>query len=166
MKLSKNRWMALVIAAIVAADWATKALVQQRFPSRGDQVTLIDGLLTFQHSINHGISWGMFNDSAPNPWRLPLLILLTLIGIGATISIVRQSRDRWIHVAGALVLGGALGNLGDRVLNGGVTDFIHVHFFPYIFNVADIFISIGGVLLVARMLLDARRGDGSAPTHA
>jgi len=165
MKLSKNRWMAVVIALIVAADWWTKALVQRRFPAQGDQWTPIDGWLTFQHSINHGISWGMMNGDQ-GPWRLPLLIVLTLVGIGAMFSIVRQSRDQWIHVAGALVLGGALGNFGDRLLDGGVTDFIYVHFFPYVFNVADIFISIGGVLLVARMLLDSRDRDESTPTHA
>lgn len=164
MKLSRNRWMAVVIALIVAADWATKALVQQRIPFR-DQRTIVEGWLSFTHSFNQGISWGFFSD-AHGPWRLPLLIVLGLVGIGATASIILQSRDRWIHVAGALVLGGALGNLGDRVLDGGVTDFIYVHFFPYIFNVADIAISIGGVLLVARMLLDARRGGESAPTHA
>ena len=45
-----------------------------------------------------------------------------------------------------------------------MTDFIYVHFFPYIFNVADIAITIGGVILAARMLLD-RPGD-EAPTHA
>jgi signal peptidase II len=165
MKLSKNRWMALVIAAIVAADWATKALIQQRI-SVQDRRTIVEGWLSFTHSINQGVSWGGLSDTH-TVWRLPLIIVLTLVGIGATFSIVRQSRDRWIHVAGALVLGGALGNFGDRLLHGGVTDFIYVHFFPYIFNVADIFISIGGVLLVARMLLDARRGgESSAPTHA
>ncbi|HEU4884372.1 MAG TPA: signal peptidase II [Longimicrobium sp.] len=163
MKLSRNRWMALVIALIVAADWASKALVQQRIRT---ELTIVDGWLSFRHSFNEGISWGLFNNGGEHPWRMPLLVVLTLVGIGATASIIRQSRDRWIHVAGALVLGGALGNLGDRVLDGGVTDFIYVHFFPYIFNVADIFISIGGVLLVARMLLDARRGDASTPTHA
>jgi signal peptidase II len=163
--LSRNRWMAVVITLIVAADWLTKALVQRRFPAPGDEWTLIDGWVTFQHSINHGISWGLMNGDH-GAWRLPLLVVLTLVGIGATISIIRQSRDRWIHVAGALVLGGALGNLGDRLLDGGVTDFIYVHFFPYIFNVADIFISIGGVLLVARMLLDSRGRDGSTPTPA
>ncbi len=164
MKLSRNRRLAVVIAGIVAADWMTKAVVQQRLPLR-DRHTIVDGWLSFQHNINQGISWGFFSQ-AHSPWRLPLLIVLGLVGIGATASIILQSRDRWIHVAGALVLGGAVGNLGDRVLDGGVTDFIYVHFFPYIFNVADIAISIGGVLLVARMLMDARRGDGSAPTHA
>lgn len=165
MKLSRNRWMAITIALIVAADWLTKALVQRGIPSLGERRTVVDGLLSFQHNFNEGISWGMFSE-ADSPWRLPLLIVLTLMGIGVTVMIVRESRDRWIHVAGALVLGGALGNLGDRLLDGGVTDFIFVHFFPYVFNVADIAISIGGVLLAGRMLLDTRAGDESTPTHA
>ncbi|HLM67651.1 MAG TPA: signal peptidase II [Longimicrobium sp.] len=163
MKLSRNRRLALVIAGIVAADWLTKAAVQQRLPLR-DRRTIVEGWLSFQHNINPGIAWGWFRDM-PGGVRMPLLALLTLVGIGATISIMRQSRDRWIHVAGALVLGGAVGNLGDRLVDGGVTDFIYVHFFPYIFNVADIAITIGGVLLVLRMLLD-RGGDDPAPTHA
>ena len=163
MKLSRNRWLALVIAGIVAADWITKAAVQQRLPL-SDRRTIVEGWLSFQHNINPGIAWGWFRDM-PGALRMPLLALLTLVGIAATVSIMRQSKDRWIHVAGAFVLGGALGNLGDRLLNGGVTDFIFVHFFPYIFNVADIAITIGGVLLVLRMLLD-RGGNEPAPTHA
>lgn len=163
MKLSRNRLLALVIAVIVAADWMTKAVVQQRLPLR-DRHTIVDGWLSFQHNINTGIAWGWFRD-LPSLVRMPLLALLTLVGIGATISIMRQTKDRWIHAAGALVLGGAVGNLGDRLMDGGVTDFIYVHFFPYIFNVADIAITVGGVLLVLRMLFD-RPGDEPAPTHA
>lgn len=164
MKLSRSRWLAVVIAGIVAADWLTKAAVQQRLPLR-DRRTVVEGWLSFQHNINPGIAWGWFRD-LPELLRMPLLALLTLVGIGATVSIMRQSRDRWIHVAGALVLGGALGNLGDRLVDGGVTDFIFVHFFPYIFNVADIAITVGGVLLVLRMVLDTRRGGDPTPTHA
>lgn len=162
-KLSRNRRLALVIAVIVAADWVTKAAVQQRLPLR-DRRTVVEGWLSFQHNINPGIAWGWFRD-LPDVVRMPLLAVLTLVGIAATVSIMRQSKDRWTHVAGAFVLGGALGNLGDRLVDGGVTDFIFVHFFPYIFNVADIAITIGGVLLVLRMLFD-RRGAEPAPTRA
>lgn len=165
MKLSRSRWMAVVIALIIAADWLTKALVQARIPELGGRRTIVDGWLTFQHNFNTGIAWGWLQD-LPGAWRTPLLVVLALVGLGATVSIIRSSRDRWIHAAGALVLGGALGNLGDRLLNGGVTDFIYVHFFPYIFNVADIAISVGGVLLAARMLLDAGGRDEQTPTHA
>ena len=163
MKLSRNRRLAVGIAAIVAADWITKAAVQQRLPL-SDRRTIVEGWLSFQHNINPGIAWGWFRDM-PGLLRMPLLALLTLVGIGATLGIMRQSKDRWIHVAGGLVLGGAGGNLGDRLMDGGVTDFIYVHFFPYIFNVADIAITIGGVLLVLRMLLD-RDGNTAAPRHA
>lgn len=163
MKLSRNRWLAVAIAGIIAADWLTKAAVQRRLPL-SDRRTIVEGWLSFQHNINTGIAWGWLRD-LPGGFRMPLLALLTLAGIGATISIMRTTRDGWIHAAGALVLGGALGNLGDRLVDGGVTDFIFVHFFPYIFNVADIAITIGGVLLVLRMFLD-RGADDAAPTHA
>jgi signal peptidase II len=164
MKLSRNRWLAIVIAVVVAADWASKAAIQKGLPL-ADRRTVVEGWLSFQHNVNRGVAWGWLRD-LPELLRMPLLVVLALVGIGATISIMRQSKDRWIHLAGALVLGGALGNLSDRLVNGGVTDFIFVHFFPYIFNVADIAVSIGGVLLVLRMMLDARGGDEPAPTHA
>ena len=163
MKLSRSRWLAILIAGIVGADWTTKFLIRNAIP-HGARHTLLDGWLSFQHNINTGIAWGWLRDIPAN-LRMPLLAMLTLVGIGATVSIVRQSKDRWIHLAGALVLGGALGNLGDRLVDGGVTDFILVHFFPYVFNVADIAISIGGVLLVLRMMLDRGPAD-AAPAHA
>jgi len=163
MKLSRSRWLAIVIAVTVAADWLTKAAVQQRLPLRGRR-TVVEGWLSFQHNWNPGIAWGWLTD-LPSAWRIPILTVLTLAALAATVSIMRGTRDRWVHVAGALVLGGALGNLGDRLMDGGVTDFIFVHFFPYIFNVADIAISIGGVLLAARMLFEPR-GTESAATHA
>lgn len=161
--LSRKRWLALVIALVVVADWTTKFLVRNALP-RGTRRTLLEGWLSFQHNVNTGIAWGWLKD-LPEGLRMPLLGVLALVGIGATVSIIGQSRDRWTRVAGALVLGGAVGNLGDRLMQGGVTDFILVHFFPYVFNVADIAISIGGVLLVLRMMLDRRPADAT-PTHA
>jgi signal peptidase II len=163
MKLSTNRRLAVLIILVVIADWTTKFLIRNEIP-RGARRTLVDGWFSLQNNFNEGIAFSWLKN-LPDVWRMPLLVALTLVGIAATLGIMRQSRDRWIHVAGALVLGGALGNLGDRVVDGGVTDFIFVHFFPYIFNVADIAISIGGALLVLRMLLDVR-GDDPAPTHA
>jgi signal peptidase II len=163
IKLNR-RWLAAVIAVTVAADWITKAAVQRQLPL-GDRRTILDGLLSFQHNFNPGIAWGWMTNLPAN-LRVPILGLLTLVAMAATVSIMRGTKDRWVHVAGALVLGGAVGNLGDRLMDGGVTDFIFVHFFPYIFNVADIAISIGGVLLAARMLFEPRERGGSAPTHA
>jgi signal peptidase II len=164
MMLSRKRWLALLIACVVAADWASKFMIHNRIPLRARR-DVVDGWLSFQHNFNQGIAFSWFK-GLPDAWRTPLLVVLTLVGISATLMVMRQSRDRWIHVAGALVLGGAIGNLGDRLVDGGVTDFIFVHFFPYIFNVADIAISIGGVLLALRMLMDSGDGRDAAPTHA
>jgi signal peptidase II len=151
----KKRALAVVIVLTVAADWATKLWVRGQVPLATRQ-TVVDGWLSFQHHFNEGIAFSWLG-GLPDAWRLPLLAALTLAGMAATVGIVRGSADRWVRLAGALVLGGALGNLGDRLLDGGVTDFILVHFFPYVFNVADVAISAGGTLLVLRMLVDARR---------
>jgi signal peptidase II len=159
--LSRNRTLAVIIVLVTAADWIVKAIVQQRLPHRVPQ-TVVDGWLSLMHTTNHGISWGMMGGSE-SPWRFPLIVALSLVAIVATASIVRSSRDPWLRLAGALVLGGALGNLGDRLLNGGVTDYIHVHFFPYVFNLADVAITCGGVLLALRMIVDDRRARTSAP---
>jgi len=164
MKMSRGRWMALTIALIVAVDWITKAMVQERLPL-GVPRTVIGGWFSLMRTVNHGISWGWLKN-APEFVRFPLVIGLTVVGIAATLGIMRQSRDRWLQVAGALVLGGALGNLGDRLYHGGVTDYIYVHFFPFIFNFADIAITVGGVILAARMLLERPQDEASAPTHA
>jgi signal peptidase II len=165
MKITRGRWLALTIALIVAVDWITKAMVQERMPL-GVGRPVVDGWLSFVRTVNHGISWGWLKNS-PDYVRAPLVIGLTLVGIGATVGIMRASRDRWLQIAGALVLGGALGNLGDRLVHGGVTDYIFVHFFPFIFNFADIAITVGGVLLAARMLLERPHDEAAAaPTHA
>lgn len=160
MTLSRTRWLAVVIALVIAVDWAIKGVVQHRLAVRVPH-TVVDGWLSLVHTTNHGISWGGLGDT-DTWWRFPLIVVLSLVGIAALAGIVRSSRDAWLRVAGALVLGGAVGNFGDRLLNGGVTDYIYVHFFPYIFNFADIAITLGGVLLAARMWLE-KPADDTAP---
>lgn len=164
MTLSRTRWLAVVIAVVVAVDWVIKGAVQHRLSVRVPH-TLVDGWLSLFHTTNHGISWGMLGD-AETWWRFPLITLLSVVGIVALASVVRSSRDHWLRVAGALVLGGAVGNFGDRLLDGGVTDYIYVHFFPFIFNFADIAITVGGVILAARMLLEQPAEEPAAAPAA
>jgi signal peptidase II len=66
---------------------------------------------------------------------------------------VLSGGDQIVRIAATIVLAGALGNLGDRLLNGFVTDFVLVRYFPFVFNLADAAISVGGVILAARLLL-------------
>lgn len=113
---------------------------------------MIPGLFNLTHVRNTGVAFGLFASDGTGGgggW------LLTLLGLGALIAVglyfwYTPSRDRVLLVALALVVGGAVGNLIDRVSSGAVTDFLDVylglHHWPS-FNVADSAISIGIVLM-------------------
>jgi signal peptidase II len=146
-----RRWLAVALAAIVAADWGTKFLVQNhlRLYSRH---AVIDGWVWLAHARNPGIAFSFLRD-LPEFIRLPLLVGAAALGI---------AEDAMMRVAAGLVVAGALGNLGDRVMNGWVTDFIQIRWFPFVFNVADVAITVGAVLLAARMIV-AEPPRGAAP---
>jgi signal peptidase II len=76
-----------------------------------------------------------------------------------------RSRDALARVAAGLVIAGAVGNLGDRLVNGAVTDFILIRWFPFVFNVADVASTAGAILLAVRLALEESRG-AAAPTAA
>jgi signal peptidase II len=160
MKLSRNRWLSLGIAGVVAADWITKFWVENRL-FYGSIRPVVDGWLWFAYRRNEGISFSVLADS-DSPLRTPLLALAACIGVAVALQILRTSRDAWVKNSAALVIAGALGNLGDRLMDGAVTDFILVRSFPFVFNVADVAITLGAVVLAARLVRDG----GSAPTTA
>jgi len=163
MKLSARRWLALAIATVIVLDWLTKFWVQNRM-HLGSVRSLVDGWVWLQRSQNPGIA--MSGGAAlPAALRLPLIVGVALMGIVVVGNIVRTSRDRWTRAAAAFVLAGAVGNLGDRLLDGTVTDFIVIRFFPYIFNVADIAITAGALVLALRLaLVDASLPESATPT--
>lgn len=163
MKLSARRWLALAIAAVVVMDWGSKFWVVNRM-YLGSVRSLVDGWLSFQHRQNPGVAMSLMDD-LPTVVRTPLLASLALVGIVLIAQILRSSRDDWTRIAAAFVLAGAVGNLGDRLLDGSVTDFIVVHAFPYVFNVADIAITLGSIVLALRLATgEGARPDTATPT--
>ncbi|HSU12665.1 signal peptidase II [Longimicrobium sp.] len=160
MKLYRRRWLALALFAVVAADWFTKFLVQNHIHLYG-QRPVIDGWLWLAHARNPGIAFS-FAQGLPEYLRLPLLVAAASIGIAVAARIAQQTRDSLVRLAAVLIMAGALGNLGDRVMNGWVTDFIQVRWFPFIFNVADMAITIGAVMLAVRMIFAAEPPHGPA----
>ena len=80
------------------------------------------------------------------------LIAELVVAIAIVVYVVRTPVDAWTDTALGLILGGALGNVYDRIMFGTVTDFINFHFWP-VFNVADSAVSIGVVTLAAGFLL-------------
>lgn len=128
----------LVVAAVVAADQITKYLVAALMDV-GQSITLIKGFLAITYARNPGAAFGMF------PYRTVFFIIVTLIVMGMIVYYYRilPTGYTMLRLGLALQLGGALGNLIDRVRSVYVIDFIHVKFFPPIFNLADTAIVIG-----------------------
>lgn len=134
---------------MIAADQATKLLVGLRIPL-GSSVPVIPGFLAFTHVHNRGIAFSLLGGI---PLLVPALIALTLLFV------LFYNRSRWsrrpLTQSGmALVSGGAIGNLIDRLRVGAVIDFIDVHVWP-VFNVADLAVTAGAGLLIFTLI----RGD-------
>lgn len=153
-------WLSMIV---IALDQTTKRLIMENF-AEFEEITLLP-FLDFMRLHNEGAAFS-FLDSAGG-WQRWLFITLGIcVSIAILIGLRRlPARGQHVLAAGlALVLGGALGNVIDRVLWGHVVDFIRVHYedwyFPA-FNVADSSITIGAALLILDTLLDSRRRGGS-----
>ena len=148
-RFTANRGLAIVIVVLVAADWASKLWVTNRL-ALGETIALVDGWLYFVHRQNSGVAFSMFADLPPQ-WGVPLLTGLSLVGVILFTRILRKTPDRATRIASALVIAGAVGNMGDRVWTGQVTDFVFLAFFPFVFNLADAAITLGGSVLAVRL---------------
>jgi signal peptidase II len=125
-------WLPVII---VAVDQATKALVKERLAFQ-DSVTIIPGFVNFTHVLNSGAAFGI------------------LIGVGLYAASISHHQLA-ARVGLALIIGGAAGNLIDRVLFGSVVDFVDVYWRSYhfwAFNVADSAISVGVAIMILDML--------------
>ena len=142
-------------ALVFALDRATKWVVETHV-SAMDTVHVIPGFFDIVHSQNRGVAFGIFNDST-SEWRTAMLIVLSaaaVLFIGAMLW--RPAKlDRWSFWGLALVLGGAAGNVFDRIVWGRVTDFLDFYVGDYhwhTFNIADSAIVAGSSLLILDML--------------
>ncbi|HQZ17437.1 MAG TPA: signal peptidase II [Vicinamibacteria bacterium] len=137
--------------SIVVLDQITKFLVIQKLPLYED-VPLISGLLSLQHVRNSGAVFG-FLSGAQIPGKPYVFALMSAIALGALTYYARTipREERLPRFALSLVIGGAIGNLIDRVRFGYVVDFVKMYWETHVwpnYNVADSAISIGLVLLV------------------
>mgnify|MGYP002780446339 FL=1 len=157
-----NRALALLVVALVAADWASKFWVVNRV-ALGHTLEVVGGWLYLAHRQNPGVAFSFFA-GMPAGVRLPFLLALNLVALVLFVRMLRRSTDAATRLAIALILAGALGNLGDRLLNGHVTDFVLVPIFPFVFNLADAAISVGGVLLALRLLFTSEPPGDASPS--
>ena len=155
--------MALVVALLIAlADRLTKVSIQHSMNAY-ENIPLIPGFLRIVHTENPGAAFGMLAEGNP------VLRAIVLIGVSSLV-LIFVAGTLWSKTSSytslqsrfalGLILGGAIGNLLDRITRGTVTDFIEVFHgnwsFPA-FNVADSAITVGAVLLIAEMIWQRRK---------
>jgi signal peptidase II len=148
-----------VALPIVIADQITKVLVRAAVPLHESR-TVIDGLVDVTHVRNTGAAFGLLNDiDFPyKPIVMVLIALGALVAIGAY-AVHLGSRERYARTGLALILGGAVGNLIDRIQHGYVLDFVDVYYRGihfWAFNVADAAITLGAALVLIEVIFTGR----------
>jgi signal peptidase II len=132
---------ALLAAVVIAADRITKHIVRGHIGFQQSR-TVIPGILRLVHYRNTGVAFDFLSGAGP------VVIIVEAIALAALlVYVARHPRRRGLWVPTGLLLGGALGNLLDRLLDGSVTDFIKFPYWPA-FNVADIAITLGVIALL------------------
>jgi signal peptidase II len=160
-KPRRLHWLLLISALAIVADRLTKIWVSAHIPM-GGAIPVIDHILRISHWTNEGAAFSLFADStSPQTVRWGLVGFACLAALAVLIAIIRLGdRISLTTVALSLILGGALGNVHDRIAYGSVVDFIEVHIFQYHypdFNVADSCVVVGACLLFLDSLLPLRK---------
>jgi signal peptidase II len=153
-RFSRAAW-AVIATAIIVADQVTKAAVEASIPEHAT-VPVVPHFLNFVHTKNAGAAFGLFSES-PSAWKTVLLIVVSSLLLAIVVGVVwrNQQLRRVAGVGLALILGGALSNLFDRIRFGRVVDFVDVYFRGYhwyTFNLADASIVVGAGFLVFELL--------------
>jgi signal peptidase II len=145
----------VVTAIVIALDQVTKALVRDHV-AQGDSDSLVPGVVDLVHVRNDGVAFGVFAGGAT------IVTVVIAAALAALLAYFATHLDKpLIWLPTGMLLGGALGNIIDRVRDGAVTDFIKLPAWPA-FNVADMSITFG--VLVLLYVLERPR-DG-APSRA
>ena len=166
----RGRRLGFLVALIVfALDQLTKWIVTGPLGVNrlGDQLVLLP-IFNFTYTENNGISLGLLN-AQTDFGRWMLVALTSAIAIGVAVWIGRE-KNRADQIALGMVLGGALGNILDRVRHGYVVDFADLHFGDFrpflVFNVGDAAISIAVVILLLRAFLSRKDHSEESIEHA
>ena len=147
----KGLYIFLLIISIIALDLYTKFVVS------GDNNTIILSSFIKLHTINnYGIAFSLF-DGLQDDGRLLLSIVILIVLIFVAYELYKNLRSSINYLLGlSLVLGGGVANFIDRFDNGSVTDFIILHYeniyFPAVFNIADLSISIGAIFIIFHLV--------------
>ena len=164
MDRSVIRLYLLAGASVFLADVATKWLVVERMLLH-DSIVIIPDFLSLTYVQNRGVAFGMLRDLRW-AWKVPFLAGVAVLAVALILYYGSKTppQNRLLHWALALVLGGIVGNLFDRVVHGYVIDFLDFQLFDFhwpTFNVADSAITVGVTLLMLDTLRAPREELGA-----
>lgn len=144
----------LIMLAAFLADRLTKLWVADYLAQHGS--VTVTNWLTFYLTYNRGVAFGMFQGIGQTVGWITVVVLIFMVRY-----MLHLPREMWLMRLGlALVVGGAAGNLIDRILVGEVLDFIAVSFIPWVINVADIAVNSGmAIALVGSFIQHPRKED-------
>ena len=155
-----------VAAGLVVIDQVIKYFIVQGLAPNGS-VSVINGLFSLTYVENRGVAFGMFQNHV---W---VFTIITGVFIGAFIWLIvsKKFAGKLFWTSAALMIGGGIGNLIDRIFRGFVVDYLSLSFFPPVCNFADYCITAGAVLLVIMLLLMTGKDvkgskSGSTDTNA
>jgi signal peptidase II len=155
----------LIACLVVALDRLTKWTIAHRL-SMHDSITVIPGFFRIIHTENPGAAFGIFADS-PSQWKIAMLIAFSVIAL-VIVSLLLWRNSHTLSSTGiglSLILGGAIGNLWDRIVSRQVVDFLLFYVGRYqwpAFNVADSAIVVGAFLLVFEIVFTKSPSQQSA----
>ena len=152
----------LVIVTGAALDLATKAWARSGLEAYGPAIDFLP-FLSLRLTFNQGVSFSMLSSEEG-------LAQATLVGVTAFLTVAMAiwayRSQGWQRAGLSAIVAGALANLIDRSARGSVTDFLGLHFgewHPFVFNLADVWISIGAVILLAAPVLQAKQVRDPVP---
>lgn len=144
---------AIIIILCVAADQLSKAVAESSLQAV-DSIPVIDGFFYLSYRVNRGAAWSFLADKS---WGIYVLAAVSLIASVIMIVMIYKSTNNKMKAALSFICAGALGNLVDRVMYKGVTDFLDFHFGSYVFptfNIADSLVVCGTIFLAIVLLTD------------
>ena len=151
-------------ALIVVFDQLTKAIVRRTLPLH-ESVAIVPGVLDFTHVRNTGAAFGFLNAVEFPLKTVAIAVVATAALVGVAWYAAGLAHHQWLARVGlALIIGGAAGNLIDRVIVGSVVDFVDVYWRAYhfwAFNVADSAISVGVAVMILDMIGVSRHASST-----
>lgn len=154
----KNRNILLISFIVLVFDFISKIIVSNLMVV-GDSIKVIDNFIYITYARNTGVAFSLLDNSL-----LFIIIITFVVIIGLIWYICKNKFDKYNSICYGLVIGGAIGNLIDRIIYGYVIDFIDIYIFGYdypIFNMADIFIVVGIIGLFILSIREVGDNDGN-----